>query len=155
MLLRRANIKYVPTMLSNYYYRHKDDYFIAFSDTIKTDNDDLTPFLYFVLVGARESLNEIKDAVVYYIYKFTLKDYYVHLKNSRAISQRQYELLAILIEENVGINLKRLNDPPFRTLYNKTSERTARRDLLKLHEINVLVLDGDDNNYWINYKALG
>jgi Fic family protein len=156
MLLRRANIKYVPTMLSNYYYRHKDEYFIAFSNTIKTNNDNLTPFLNFVLIGVRESLNEIKKSVIYFIYKFTLKDFYAHLKDSKEISQRQYEILLILIEENVGINLKKLfNDPPFRTLYNKSSERTARRDLLKLYEMNLLTIDEDDNNYWINYTALG
>ncbi|UWX57500.1 Fic family protein [Chlorobaculum sp. MV4-Y] len=35
MLLQAAGIRYVPKMLSNYYYRHVDDYYRAFSESIK------------------------------------------------------------------------------------------------------------------------
>lgn len=152
-ILRKANIRYVPTMLSNYYYRHLDDYFIAFSNTLKTKNEDLTPFLEFVLKGVKESLDEIKRAVIYYIYKFTLKDYYSFMRESKKISQRQYELLALMLENNQGINMKDLFIKlPFSVLYAGVSERTARRDLAKLFDVGLL--EFGDELYRINYQAL-
>ncbi len=53
---KNEGIKFVPTMLSNYYYKNMDDYFWAFSNTIKSKDNNVTPFLKFVLKGFIESL---------------------------------------------------------------------------------------------------
>lgn len=153
-LLQWSGIKYVPVMLSNYYYRNMDDYFIAFSNTIKNKrNHELTPFVEFVLRGAIESLKEIKIEITHYIRKFVLRDYYEFLKNRKKITQRQLELLLNLLDYGPPVSLKDLYEEfPFRTLYKNVSERTARRDLKKLSKL--LLRKTDDNRYSLNWKVL-
>ena len=56
LLLSAAGIKYIPVMLSNFYYKNMDDYYWAFSKSIKNKENDVTPFLEFVLKGFIEEL---------------------------------------------------------------------------------------------------
>jgi Fic family protein len=153
MLLRTSGVKYVPTMLSNYYYRKIDDYYFAFSLTRKNVDHDLTPFLKFMIDGVIESLNEIKNNVIYRIRLLLMRDYCAFLKSSRAITERQHDLLSLLLETTKPISLKDLfNVPPYRSLYRNVSERTARRDLSKLLEIGTL--SQENGAYTLDLKAL-
>lgn len=155
LLLRLAGMKYVPIMLSNFYYRNVDDYFWAFSKARKNKNDDVTPFLEFALKGIIESLNQLKERITHFIRKFSLRDYYAHLRGIRDITQRQHDFLTMLLDHELGHFT--LNDMykvgPFTILYRKASERTARRDLQKLHSKGLLVLS-DDGQYILNWRAL-
>jgi Fic family protein len=155
LLLRLAGIKYVPIMLSNYYYRNVDDYFWAFSKARKNKNNDVTPFLEFALKGIIESLNQLKERITHFIRKFSLRDYYAHLRDVRDITHRQHDLLIMLLDHELGSFT--LNDmykvSPFNILYRKVSERTARRDLQKLSSKRLLVLSDDGKNM-LNWRAL-
>ncbi len=140
-ILRSSGIKYLPTMLSNYYYREIDGYFTAFSQCRKNKDNDLTPFIQFVLRGAVDSLYEVKCRITSYIRKSALKSYFQSLRIFGKINVRQYELLALLLEapanESITMNSIR-SELPYRTLYATVSDRTARRDLIKLHELKML-----------------
>jgi Fic family protein len=74
LILQASGIKYVPVMLSNFYYRNLDDYYRAFSAAIKNKENDISSFLEFVLLGMVESLKEIKEIITYHITVLTLKD---------------------------------------------------------------------------------
>lgn len=140
MLLRTSGIKYVPTMLSNYYYRNIDDYYFAFSNTLKNPDHDVTPFIKFMLDGVIESLNEIKDNIYFRIRLLLLRDYCAFLKDQGSITQRQQDLSSMLLEIPKSITLKDLlNTPPYNSLYRNVSERTARRDISNLLNMEILI----------------
>ncbi|HYA14387.1 MAG TPA: Fic family protein [Syntrophales bacterium] len=154
MLLRTSGIKYVPTMLSNYYYRKIDDYYFAFSLTQKNPEHDVTIFVKFMLEGVIDSLNEIKDNITFRIRELVMRDYCTFLKNKKVITQRQHDLLCILLESGKTISLKNLfNVSPYNALYRNVSERTARRDMSKLLKLNILLQENGD--YRLNLRALG
>ena len=154
MLLNLSGIKYVPLMLSNFYYSNIDEYFWAFSKTRENKENDMTHFLEFVLKGFVESLKEIKEKITYFIRQLALRDYYFFLHKNKHITQRQSDLLLVLLDKNIIFTLKDLfTQTPFSFLYRRVSERTARRDIDLLKEKNLLV--SKDKKYQLNYNALG
>ena len=156
MLLRVSGIKYVPTMLSNYYYRQIDDYYIAFSQTQKNREEDMTEFIKFALKGVIESLKEIKGRITSNIRLLVTRDYLHFLREKKRITQRQFDLIYILMGDGGfnPISLKDLfNKSPYNTLYRHVSERTARRDIAKLLELNILTHEND--HYILDIHALG
>jgi len=153
-LLRTSGIKFVPTMLSNYYYRNIDEYYRTFSSTRKNPEHDVTMFLKFMLEGVVDSLKEIKNSVTLSIRQLVMRDYLAFMKTKKIITQRQHELLCMLMESGKAVSLKGLfNIPPYNTLYRDVSERTARRDLIKL--LDLKMLSHKNGDYHLNLKALG
>ena len=154
LMLQAAGISYVPAMLSNYYYRHIDDYFWAFSNTRKNKEHDVTHFLEFMLKGVTESLEETKDVILYFIRKLSLRDYYHLLSSQGSLKRRQRDLLNLLLDSLGPFSLADLfAKPPFQILYRNVSERTARRDLKELCDQKLLICKKDE--YSINLRALG
>ncbi|RZB38487.1 MAG: hypothetical protein SRB2_00235 [Desulfobacteraceae bacterium Eth-SRB2] len=156
IILQAANIKYMPKELSNFYYRNVDDYYIAFSKTIKLKKD-ITPFVDYFLNAAVSSLNKIKESIVYFIRIFTLRDYYTYQNQHRHITKRQFDLVSLLLDypANFTFNIKDLSSTrPFSFLYNRVSTQTARRDLAKLSNMRLIVLD-DKGKYYLNLRVLG
>ena len=154
LLLQTSNIKYVPRELSNYYYRNVDDYYIAFSKSIKLKKK-VTPFLEFMLKASVESLQGIKESIIYFIRKFALRDFYAFEKKHKRITKRQFDLLLLLLDNPIEFTLKDLLErSPFSILYSKVSSQTARRDLKRLTKNNILSVT-DDSKYYLNFRALG
>jgi Fic family protein len=155
MLLRSAGMKYAPVMLSNFYYQNIDEYFWAFSNSQKSKEHDLTPFLEFVHKGLVESLNKIKDRITFFIRVFALRDYYSFFRTEKILAQRQHDLLILLLDNLKPFKLGDLfTTTPYNILYGKVSERTARRDLKKLLDKGLLRLE-DKNSYMLNLEVLG
>jgi Fic family protein len=132
-----------------------DNYFLTFTTTQKNKKDDVTDFLNFTLKGAVKSLNEIKDKITFFIRKFTLRDFYRYEREAKEITQRQLDLLELLLENHLGtFTLKDLyNLSPFNVLYRTVSERTARRDLQKLSEKGLLL--SEKGQFFLNLHVLG
>lgn len=154
-ILMESGIKYLPIMLSNYYYKEIDEYFISISLSRRSKTNDITPFVKFVLKGAIYSLNEVKEYITSYIRLSALQNYFIDLQNNKEISKRQLEFLSLLLEspENKAVTINGvLRELPFRTLYAKVSDRTARRDLMKLHELKLL--KATEDGYKIDRQIL-
>ena len=156
LVLSAAGIKYIPVMLSNFYYKNMDDYYWAFSKSIKNKENDLTPFLEFVLNGFIEELKTIKEKIIHLIRILTFRDYIYFLKKSRKLKQRQFDLLTIVLESNLfTFNFEDvLENPQFGFLYRKVSARTAKRDLENLCNQKILLLT-EEKKYQLNFKILG
>jgi Fic family protein len=156
-LLRLAGMRFVPIMLSNFYYQNIHDYFRAFSECINSQDHNVTPFIEFMLKGCLQSLYEIKDSITFLIRKFTLKDFYAHLHAEKQLTQRQHDLICVILDRNYNSTPVSLKDmflqAPFNVLYRNVSERTARRDLEKLCSMNLL-LETEKKNYLLNINAL-
>lgn len=152
-MLRLSNIKYVPTMLSNYYYRKMDAYYWAFSLARKNKGYDVTPFLKFVLEGVIDSLNEIKGGITDNLLSLVVRDYVAHLRETKQLSQRQCDLIHMLLSSRRPVTLPDLlTMTPFNALYRNVSERTARRDLQKLADQSIGVLRLQDDRYILNHE---
>jgi len=154
VLLRSAGYKYVPHMLSNYYYKHLDEYFMVFSQSERGADDDITPFIEFFLKGFIDVLEEIRSKIFGWIKVFTLRDYYSHLKQQRALTKRQYDLLTMLLESPVEFTFKDLFEKKtFSIIYEKVGERTARRDI-KYLKSKQLIVNTSGNAFALNYNVL-
>ncbi|WP_243546192.1 Fic family protein [Pseudodesulfovibrio tunisiensis] len=157
MVMHGAGIKYLPQMMSNYYYRNIDDYFIAFSSVHKSKNrKDITPFLSFFFDGVIESLKEIKEQVTYSIRQMSIRDFVYFQKKNKALSKRQADLLLLCLETLKPFTLSDLfSHPVMKHLYAGVSESTARRDLKKLYDEGYLRLHKDKKEYLVNLLMLG
>lgn len=154
IILQSANMKYVPRELSNYYYRNVDDYYNSFSKAIKLKKDT-TPFLKFCLEASIDSLVRIKETIVYFIRKFSLRDFYRFEKQNNRLTTRQLELLYLLLDNPSSFTMKELHENrPFSFFYNKVTTQTARRDLKKLVSQKLLLVD-ENNKYSLNFRVLG
>ena len=155
IILKSSGIKFVPHMLSNFYYKNLDDYFLAFSKSENNDKNEITPFVEFFLTGLVSSLVEIQDTIHLWIRQLTLKDFYKHLRQVKTITQREFNLITLLLNFRQGFILSDLYEKDFfKIIYQNISERTTRRDLNKLKEKNLLILD-KTGHYILNDKVLG
>ena len=154
LLLQSSNIKYAPKELSNYYYRNVDDYYSAFSKSIKLKKD-VTPFIEFILKASVKSLEGIKDSIIYFIRKFSLRDLYTFQRQHKVITKRQFDLLSLLLDNPIDFTLKDLLEKnPFAILYSTVTTQTARRDLKRLTEMDYLNIS-EDKKYYLNLHVLG
>jgi Fic family protein len=154
IILQSSNIKYVPRELSNYYYRNVDEYYNSFSKGISLKKDT-TPFLKFCLEASVDSLTRIKGTIVYFIRKFSLRDFYRFEKQNKIITTRQFELLSLLLDKPVAFSIKDLQATmPFSILYSRVTTQTARRDLKNLADKKLLLVD-ENNKYTLNFRVIG
>lgn len=154
-ILTWSGMRYLPKMLSNFYYRNMDEYFIAFRAAGKSKDGNLTPFLEFVLSGLLQSVEELQENVHAFIRILAFRGFVDSMRQARGITQRQHDLLHILIRyPNKSFTLKEIQtDALFAPLYRKASEQTARRDIKRLTGRNLLVKD--ETGYRLNKLGLG
>ncbi len=154
ILLRSAGIRYVSVMLSNYYYRNIDEYFKSFSISERNKDNDITYFLEFFLNGLLSSCEDIQKRIIMWIKITTLREYYRSLSKQKKISQRQHDLLNMLIDTPLAFTLKSLFDlDKFKPIYRKVTERTARRDLHLLMDKTIIKKTNEDK-YELNFDIL-
>lgn len=157
LVMTFGGLKYAPIMLSNYYYKNKDEYYSVFRKAQKNKNNDITCFVEFVFKGVIESLSVVRERVYGFVRFLSLKEYYTQLAEQRKIREREHELLILLLQETreneASITLGDMFvKNPYRLLYKNLSEATARRDLKHLVELNILIQGGE--GYALNLKAL-
>jgi len=152
-ILHTANIRHVSKMLAGFYYKNMDRYFLAFSQT-KRKSKDTTPFLLFVLEAVNACLDELKNRVYGYLYDLTMREFLNIMKNDGDLNNRQYELVLLMMEEDIEITLASLHtEKPFVYLYNGVTEQTARRDIKKLSDLNLLKSD-NSKSYHLSFDML-
>lgn len=155
VILNQEGYRYVPVIMSNYYYKSIDEYFFAFREAEKSVEYDITAFLAFFARILMSSLLDVQERIHFYIRLFALRDFYRHSLEVRDVTRRQYDLLQILLP-NLGkeFTLKDLHlDPQFAPLYRQVSVKPARRDLERM--VNRTLLIRGEKGYRLNPFALG
>ena len=97
----------------------------------------------------------MKNRIANFIRVLAMRDYLHFLVSNKAITKRQNDLLALLLDDPSGkpFTLHELQRAmPYAMLYRKVSEMTARRDLKNLLERKLLVVDAD-NRYSLNLRG--
>lgn len=152
-LLHAEGFKYIPLMLSSYYYKHIDAYYQVLSDTRKNKTHDISPFLIFVINGMVAVLKEMGETIQKLLRGVMLKSYIQQLLQEKAITQRQYDLLELLLLQKTGMFMVKdlLQNAPFSLLYRQKSPLTARRDVEKLVGLKLL---SKKDGFAINWSVL-
>lgn len=150
-VLATSGLQLAAPMLSNYYYRFKDDYFRVISETAK--KGDMTPFFRFFLTAFYEELKIIRDEIIPFINTLLMKDVIAFFRESKQITQRQMALLSVMLDHDMEIEFDDLyRDPALMGYYMKVSKSTARRDLKKLTDMKLLSME--DKKYRVSLAYL-
>jgi Fic family protein len=154
LVLQAQGIGHLPVMLSNYYYTHVDDYYWAFTRSQRGKEHDVTPFVEFVLKAFIAALYELKSKMTHAIRKLAMRDFLVLRRQNKLITQRQHDLLVLLLDSDKPFSLADLQTQPlFQVLYRAVSERTARRDIQRLLDHGLLLPD-KPGQYRLNLRGL-
>ena len=132
--------------LSNFYYRHRDEYFTQLDEARFKYNGNLQNFVKFSLDGFCSELQANFDKVMQQYKRICFANYVEEIFQIGEISQRQYSLLSLMmkfgLQVDEGMLLKR-TDILAKSIYASVkSDRTIRRDIDSLKSKNLLVSEG-------------
>ncbi len=114
----------------------------------------MTPFLSFCLDGASRAYKLITDMAVTGLRAISVREHIRRLRQQKRITERQKDLLEIIYRYDKPFNLNELlTNPVFAGLYRNVTENTARNDMKRLKELNLIVAEGAD--YIFNRFVLG
>ena len=142
--------------LSNFYYKHRDEYFTQLDEARFKYNGNLQNFVKFSLNGFCSELQANFDKVMQQYKRICFSNYMEEAFQIGQISQRQYSLLSLMmkfgLEIDEGTLLKR-TDILAKSIYASVkSERTIRRDIDSLKAKNFLI--SKDKMLSINYDVM-
>lgn len=162
--------------LSNYFYRHGDEYKRRLQACRRTQPFDLLPFIEFGLSGFEAELrginNFIKAKLNRLVYRNTLNEALAERvsKRRRLLNIREYQLLSFLLHEtepedpfsaepSKQILLDALvNSPYVKAAYRDVTRRTFVRELTRLAELGFVNLayrpESADYTVEINFRAI-
>jgi Fic family protein len=151
-ILQAEGFRYAPFAQAGYYLKNIDQYFTHFNTCRKSAAKGLefpvTPFVLFFLEGMFESLNKIHDRVNDLVKTLLFETYLKRMWDDRKINERQYAIVSQLLSSNDYRQLSKLRKAPWYTaLYAKLTDKTAKRDLNRLEELNLIVQD-KNNQFW-------
>ena len=153
-LLHAAGIRFVPLMLPDFYNEESDGYFSALKASLNSKND-ITPFLEFALNARLECLKKANTIITLSMRKLALRDYFMSLRGEKLLTAKQYDLVSNLLANPKPISLAGIfKTNPYRMIYSSSCERTARRDLSKLTDMNLLT-PRENKSYALNMRAFG
>lgn len=150
-LLHAAGYRYAPFALARWYLQHIDEYFSLFNTCRKAaEKGDTAPnaaFVHFHLQGMLESIERLHDRVNSIVgvilYESGLRQAY----DAGRINARQYTIASQLLAAGRPLSITEINEQPwYRSLYLKRTDRTRQRDLRDLQEKKLIALHQE--KYW-------
>jgi Fic family protein len=154
IVLCSSGMPHIPHILSQYYKRNSKDYIKAYIKNEKTGGFDMSPFLCFCLEGAVRAYKLITDMAVTGLRAISVKEYIRRLRSQKKITERQHDLLEIIYCYEKPFDLSDLlANPVFSGLYKNVTENTARNDIKRLKELNLI--NTTDGMHTFNRFVLG
>lgn len=162
--------------LSNYFYRHDDEYKRLLQKCRERQPFDVTPFIAFGLEGFREELRGINNFIKTKLNRVVYRNMLVQARNKKIserrylINDREYGLLDFLISETEPVDpfseqpskslrvVELFESPYIRGAYKDVSTRTFFRELVRLEGFGFIKLRDTKPNGWImelDFDAIG
>ncbi len=163
--------------LSNYFYRHENEYKTLLEKCRKKQPFDVTAFITFGLRGFAEELKGINNFITTKLSRIVYRDMLVRArdkkisKRRRLINEREYNLLDFLILETEPEDpfserpsrmislLELLKRPHVREAYKNVTTRTLIRELVRLEEFGFIkISEGtttDQHLIALDFDAIG
>ena len=135
-------------ILANFWFRNRDLYLAELRDVRKTCKAN--NFVKFGLKGLAEELEYIKDKVKKKVSVLMFNDYVNYLfrekkKKPHKLNKRMVLLLEILVESGKMPLTDFISKPSIRALYSEASLSTRTRDIKKLSENKLIVINEVDS----------
>lgn len=148
--------------LSNYFYRHEQEYKSILQQCREHQPFDVTPFIRFGVTGFASELkginNFVKARINRLVYRKTILDAFNKRMGTRRrlLNQREYNLLDFLLGETEPsdpfsdipsrrIKLSELLEAGYvRSAYQKVTRRTFQRELIRLGELGFIRFTRDE-----------
>lgn len=152
-ILKREAFQYAPFAMAGYYLSHIDEYFTLFNVCRKNAETHKqfpnTPFIKFHLEGLFEVINRLDERVNNLVHLVLFEVNIKQLFDGKKINSRQYTIVAQVLASGTPPLLSEMENAPwYRSLYLRFTEKTKRRDLKKLLEMKLLILDAKKRRLW-------
>ena len=151
-LLQCEGFRYAPFAQARYYFEHIDHYFALFNHTRKQAEKKTrypnTDFVVFFLEGMLISINKLHDRVNNLVNFILFENDIKRRHDEKEINTRQYAIATQLMEHGAPVPLAVLRRAPwYIALYSKLTDKTKQRDLSRLKEQGLVILDSQ-NRLW-------
>lgn len=145
-LLQAGGFQYAPFALARYYLAHIDEYFTLFNrcrhDAKRKVAHPHTPFIQFHLEGMRVSINRLHDRVNQIVKLLLFRSQVRQWYDEKQLNARQYTLISQLLAAGGPLALAEIRRAPwYRTLYLTLTDKTRQRDLHRLRDLGLVVVD--------------
>ncbi len=149
--------------LSNYFYRHEEEYKTLLQQCRNDQPFDVTPFIRFGVAGFASELRGINNFIKARMNRLVYRDMLVKAYNKRVgvrrrlLNQREYGLLAFLVDETrplepfsdtpsrkIGLS-ELVNDRYVESAYRNVTRRTLVRELIRLSELGFIRFTRDES----------
>ena len=161
--------------LSNYFYRHGDEYKTLLQKSRRSQPFDLSEFVAFGIKGFRSELKGINNFIKTRMNRVMYRNALLRAFNQRvgprrrALNQREYGLLEYLTRTTEPADpfaeepsrktrfTDLMSDPYVQQVYRKVTERTFRRELIRLFEQGFvkLVAEHGELTVELDFRAIG
>lgn len=145
-LLQAEGFRYAPFAQARYYFDNIDKYFSLFNlcrkQAAKKVQYPNTPFFDFFLQGMLASLNKLHDRVNSLVHLVLFENDVKRRHDEKEINARQYAIISQLMETGRPIHINELRKAPwYLALYTKLTDKTKQRDIRRLRESGLIILD--------------
>ena len=161
--------------LSNYFYRNGDQYKLLLQQSRRSTPFDLSAFVAFGVQGFADELKGINNFIKTKLNRLVYRNTLAQASNQhvsprrRTLNQREYGLLDFLLREtepvdpfsdessrSVGFD-ELLSEPYVQSAYRNVTQRTFRRELVRLHEMGFIKVTSGEGEVWIevDFDAIG
>ncbi len=151
-ILQADGFQYAPFAQAGFYLKNIDKYFTLFNVCRKASNKKHafpnTQFVYFFLEGMFESLNKLHDRVNDLVKFLVFENQVKRFWDEKKINARQYAIVSEILKSGKFIEFNELRRSAwYVALYLNLTDKTSRRDLTKLKDLNLIFQD-DQNRLW-------
>ena len=156
-LLQCDGFQYAPFAQARYYFDHIDRYFTIFNicrkATASRNANPNTEFVAFFLEGMLASLNSLHDRVNRLVRVLLFENDVKRRHDEKQINARQYAIVSQVLDAGKPIPLAQLRRAPwYQALYVQRTDKTRQRDLHKLREQQLILLD-EENRLWPGFLS--
>lgn len=145
-ILYSEGFRYAPFAQANYYLRNIHEYFALFNRCRKAADKKNefanAEFVEFFLEGMLETINHLHDRVNRLIHIVLFEAKLKRMHDEKQINDRQYAIVNAVLHNGAGLSLNHLKKEPwYLALYSKLTDKTKSRDLSKLKELKLILVN--------------